>query len=90
MPKVVQTAEGVHIRYLRDDWRPLLLYVRHPEKYLQRVPALLRTSFHSDKHPDCARFQIDFTGLRPGSGVVYESIQSYLSHGVQPVNPAGS
>ena len=89
MPKVVRSPGEVHSS-LREDWRPIRLFVRNPEKYLNRVPALLRPGLRLGAPPGCVRLEIDCAGLEPGSGMIYDCIQSHLAQRVCPVNPAGS
>lgn len=81
-PLTERTSDGTHT-YLKDGWRPIWIIVRNPEKYLQRVPSLLRGGFYAPDHPGCARIEIAFMGMKPGSGVVHDYIRQHLArHGV--------
>ena len=77
-PLVEPTVDGL-IYHLEDGRRPVLVVLRNAGKYLERLPRAVQTGLMVERESADVCFRIDFTGLAPASGKVYECIRQHLA-----------
>ena len=77
VPLIEPTPDGL-INHLREDWRPVNIFVTGSDKYLRRLPATMRQRQNVDKMTDAVRFRFAFVGRSPASAEVYECIRRHL------------
>lgn len=74
--------------HLKEGWRPVLLTIREPDKYLREVQRWVRSVTPGGWKGEPARIRLEFTGLQPLSKEFHDAIKHRLARRDGKLRPA--